>query len=107
MKARVLGGIAGLSMLAAGMAQAGVHREHDRYERKRVQAGELISRTLGCREGQLTGGGFLILGQPEDRVIYGVTASFPLSDGRWRVDLRNVSGETQELNMVIYVLCAR
>ena len=93
-----------VASLLAPMAQA-IHREDDRYVRKRVDAGELISRTLGCRKGDLTGGGYLIIGQPENKAIFNVTANFPLSDGRWRVDLRNVSGEDQPLTLQIYALC--
>jgi len=98
------GAVALAVLLTAGSAQA-IHREDDRYVRKRVEPGELISRTLGCGAGDLTGGGYLLLGQPEDRVLFNVTASFPLADGRWRVDLRNVSGERQELTLQIYALC--
>ena len=100
----VTGAVALAICLSAGAAQA-LHREDARYVRKKVEAGELISRTLGCKTGELTGGGYLITGQPEDRVLFNVTASFPLSDGRWRVDLRNVSGQEQPLTLQIYALC--
>lgn len=93
--------------LAAGTAAQAIHREDDRYVRKRVAAGELVSRTLGCRTGDLTGGGYLITGQPEDAAIFNVTASFPLADGRWRVDLRNVSAQGQPLTLQIYALCTQ
>ena len=101
---KALIGASAALILASTMAQA-IHRESDRYVRKQVRAGELVSRTLGCDSGELTGGGYLITGQPEDRVLFNVTASFPLSDGRWRVDLRNVSGEDQPLTLQIYALC--
>ncbi|MFN3144741.1 MAG: hypothetical protein ACE368_05495 [Paracoccaceae bacterium] len=94
-----------LALPAACPAVAATHRETDLYERKRVEPGELIVRTLGCKSGDLTGGGYMISGQPEDRILYNVTASFPLADGRWRVDLRNVSGERQPLTLRVYVLC--
>jgi hypothetical protein len=94
-----------VSVFATTAAQA-IHRESDRYVRKRVENGELISRTLGCDKGQLTGGGYLLSGQPEDRILFNVIANFPLSDGRWRVDLRNVSGQDQPLTLQIYALCA-
>jgi len=97
-------GLAVAATLITTVAQA-FHRESDRYVRKRVQAGELVSRTLGCDTGKLTGGGYLITGQPEDKSIFNVTANFPLSDGRWRVDLRNVSGQDQPLTLQIYALC--
>ncbi len=93
------------AMMISATATQAIHREDDRYVRKQVKAGELISRTLGCREGELTGGGYLITGQPENKAIFNVTASFPLADGRWRVDLRNVSGEDQPLTLQIYALC--
>jgi len=44
-------------------------------------------------------------GQPEDAILFNVIANFPLSDGRWRVDLRNVSGQDQPLTLQIYALC--
>ena len=97
-----------LMSLVAAMAATSAyanHRESDRYVRKQVKAGELISRTLGCDTGDLTGGGYYIAGQPENKSIFNVTANFPLSDGRWRVDLRNVSGEDQPLTLQIYALC--
>ena len=99
----LLSASAGL-ILATTMAEA-IHRESDRYVRKRVEPGELVSRTLGCDRGELTGGGYLITGQPENKSLFNVTANFPLSDGRWRVDLRNVSGENQPLTLQIYALC--
>ena len=93
-----------IATLATTAAQAN-HRESDRYVRKQVDAGELVSRTLGCKTGELTGGGYYIAGQPDNKSIFNVTANFPLADGRWRVDLRNVSGEDQPLTLQIYALC--
>jgi len=90
--------------LAATSAHA-IHRESDRYVRKQVNPGELISRTLGCDKGELAGGGYLISGQPDNRIDFNVIANFPLSDGRWRVDLRNITDENQPLTLQIYALC--
>ncbi len=97
--------LSALAIAVALPAGAATHRETDLYERKRVEPGELIVRTVACKSGDLTGGGYLLSGQPEDRILYNVTASFPLADGRWRVDLRNVSGERQPLTLRVYVLC--
>jgi len=98
-------GIAVATTVFATTAAQAIHRESDRYVRKRVETGELVSRTLGCDKGDLTGGGYLISGQPDDKILFNVIANFPLSDGRWRVDLRNVSGEDQPLTLQIYALC--
>ena len=95
---------AALAACLAGPALA--ERVDDRYERKRVSPGELVSRTVECRTGTLTGGGYYLPGQPDNRVLFNVTANFPLADGRWRVDLRNVSGSDQPLVLQIYALCA-
>ncbi len=82
-----------------------IHREDDLYERKRVTPGEFITRTVTCATGEMTGGGYQISGAPEDVIAFNVTANYPLSDGRWRVALRNVTDENQELTLRIYVLC--
>ena len=92
-------------LLAVFAAPATAERVDDRYERKRVEPGELISRTIECPRGAATGGGYYLPGQPDDRVLFNVTANFPLADGRWRVDLRNVSGENQPLVLQIYAIC--
>jgi len=92
-------------LLAALAAPAAADRVDDRYERKRVAPGELISRTIGCPVGEAVSGGYLLPGQPDDRIVFNVTANFPLADGRWRVDLRNVSGENQPLTLQIYAIC--
>ena len=94
-----------VAALALATPAWATHREDDVYERKRVVPGEMVSRSLGCAEGELTGGGYNIPGQPENGAPFNITANYPLADGRWRVDLRNISDETQELTLRIYVLC--
>jgi len=99
--ALALGAFFSLALVSPALAE----RVDDRYERKRVAPGELISRSVACVRGDLTGGGYFIPGQPEDRIVFNVTANFPLADGRWRVDLRNVSDRAQPLTLLVYALC--
>lgn len=89
----------------AGTAQADLTRETERFERKRVSAGEEVSREQACPRGSdLTGGGFALYNLPDDAAPFVVTASYPL-DNAWRVEIRNVSDGPQPLAFRIYALC--
>lgn len=90
----------------ATAAQAGIIRETERFERKRVSAGEEVSRELACPRGtQLTGGGFALYNLPDNAAPFVVTASYPL-DSAWRVEIRNVSDAPEPLAFRIYALCS-
>lgn len=95
-----------LAMLLAAPASgfAEIIREEDEYQRVRVAAGERISRAVGCREGELTGGGYRLSGADTDAAFL-VLANYPLADGRWRVAVRNQSDEAQPLTLWVYALC--
>ncbi|GAB5445638.1 hypothetical protein [Gymnodinialimonas sp.] len=93
------------TLLAAPLpGLADVIREDDEYQRARVAAGERISRAVGCREGELTGGGYRMSGADTDAAFI-VLANYPLADGRWRVAVRNQSDEAQPLTLWVYALC--
>ncbi len=84
---------------------AEIIRETERFERKRVSAGEEVTRTVTCPRGHtLTGGGYALYNLPDDRIEFMVTASYPLDEG-WRVELRNISDSAQPLAFRIYALC--
>lgn len=83
---------------------ADIVREEYEYQRARVAAGERISRAAGCRNGELTGGGFRLSGADSDAAFL-VLANYPLADGRWRVAVRNQSDEAQPLTLWVYALC--
>jgi len=86
-------------------AAADVLRETERFERKRVSAGEEVSREVSCpRASDLTGGGFALFNLPDDAAPFVVTASYPL-DNAWRVEIRNVSSGPEPLTFRIYALC--
>jgi hypothetical protein len=87
-------------------AHAGVIRETERFERKRVSAGEEVSRELACPRGtDLTGGGFALYNLPDNAAPFVVTASYPL-DSAWRVEIRNITEGPQPLAFRIYALCS-
>lgn len=91
-----------LAVPSVGFAE--IVREEDEYQRARVAAGERISRAVGCREGELTGGGYRLSGADADAAFI-VLANYPLADGRWRVALRNQSDRSQPLTLWVYALC--
>ena len=93
-----------LAALLAAPVAADIVRETDRYERARILPGETISRTLGCRNGDVAGGGYWLT-EADDPAAFRVTANFPLLDDRWRVDVMNVSDRNQPLTLRLYVLC--
>jgi hypothetical protein len=100
--ATTLAAMAGL----ATSAQADIVRETERFERKRVAAGEEVSRELACPRGtELTGGGFALYNLPDDAAPFVVTASYPL-DSAWRVEIRNISEAPEPLAFRIYALCS-
>ena len=91
--------------LMATTAQADVFRVSERFERKRVNIDEEVSKTVDCPRGTtLTGGGYALYNLPSDRIDFMVTASYPFQDG-WRVEIRNTSGKPQPLAMRLYALC--
>ena len=93
--------LAGLALPAA----AETLRETERFERKRVTAGEEVDYTVDCPRGHsVTGGGYALYNLPDDRVLFTVTANYPLDDG-WRVEVRNVSETSQPLALRVYALC--
>ena len=93
--------LAGLALPAA----AETLRETERFERKRVSAGEEVDYTVDCPRGHsVTGGGYALYNLPDDRVLFMVTANYPLDDG-WRVEVRNVSQTAQPLALRVYALC--
>lgn len=97
--------LAAISALMAFPAAADITRETERFERRRVSAGEEVSRTVDCpRSTTLTGGGYALYNLPDDRIEYMVTASYPFDNG-WRVEIRNVSDGPQPLTLRVYALC--
>ena len=97
--------VAALGVLATS-ASAEITRETERFERKRVSAGEEVSLELACPRGtNLTGGGFALYNLPDDAAPFVVTASYPL-DSAWRVEIRNVSDAPEPLAFRIYALCS-
>ena len=103
---RAFGSIIGAACVAlcAGAACAEIVREEEEYVRLRVQPGERISQDVACRDGVLTGGGYRLSGAEADAAFL-VLANYPLTDGRWRVDVRNQSDENQRLTLWVYALC--
>lgn len=102
-------GVLGLAALAlasqVGAAGAETLRETERFERKRVSAGEEVAREVPCPKGYaLSGGGFALYNLPDDRADFLVTASYPHDDG-WRVEIRNVSDGPLPLTFRVYALC--
>lgn len=97
--------LAAAAILLAGSAQADVFRVSERFERKRVNINEEVSKTVDCPpRTTLTGGGYALYNLPADRIDFKVTASYPFQDG-WRVEIRNASGKPQPLAMRLYALC--
>ena len=81
-------------------------RETERFERKRVSAGEEVSREVPCPRGYaLSGGGYALYNLPDDRADFLVTASYP-HEGGWRVEIRNVSNAALPLTFRVYALCS-
>ena len=99
---------AALVVTLAGLAlpaTAETLRDTERFERKRVSAGEEVDYTVDCPRGHsVTGGGYALYNLPDDRVLFMVTANYPLDDG-WRVEVRNVSQTAQPLALRVYALC--
>ena len=97
---RVFGvGVAAVcAAVCAGTAWAEIVGEEEEYVRLRVQPGERISQDVACRDGVLTGGGYRLSGAEADAAFL-VLANYPLTDGRWRVDVRNQSDENQRLTL--------
>lgn len=96
--------LSALAVLATS-AQAEITRETERFERKRVSAGEEVSRELACPRGTHLTGGFALYNLPDDAAPFVVTASYPLYSA-WRVEIRNVSDGPEPLAFRIYALCS-
>jgi hypothetical protein len=93
---------------AAFLAQPATAQDTDseRIERRRVGPGETVTRSLECpARAQVTGGGYHLFGQPEDRMDFVVTGSYPLGDRRWQVEVMNISDATLPLTFRIYIIC--
>ncbi|QQA42801.1 hypothetical protein [Pelagovum pacificum] len=81
-------------------------RESERYERKRLSAGEVVSRTYECSGGMTAiSGGYRLYGQPDNSIDFMVVANYPDGRGGWRIDIRNVTDRAQELAFRIYAIC--
>lgn len=86
-------------------AHAAIIRESERFERKRVNVGEEVTRTVDCPAGgSVTGEGYSLYNLPSDRTLFMVTASYPLNEG-WRVEIRNITDDTHPLTFRVYALC--
>lgn len=98
--------IAAMLALGGTALQAETIRETERFERKRVSAGEEVAREVACPRGfALSGGGYALYNLPDDRADFLVTASYPHEDG-WRVEIRNVSDGALPLTFRVYALCS-
>ncbi|MEL7117169.1 MAG: hypothetical protein AAGP08_16560, partial [Pseudomonadota bacterium] len=94
-----------LAVVTAAPLAADTIRETERFERKRVSAGEEVAREVPCPRGYaLSGGGYALYNLPDDRADFLVTASYPHEDG-WRVEIRNVSDGSLPLTFRVYALC--
>lgn len=86
-------------------AQAEIERVSERFERKRVSAGEEVMRIVDCPRGAVvTGGGYALYNLPDDAIPFVVTASYP-QDEAWRVEIRNITDASEALTFRVYALC--
>lgn len=91
----------------ATIASAEIERVSERFERKRVSAGEEVMRVVDCPRGaQLTGGGYALYNLPDDAIPFVVTASYPTDDA-WRVEIRNITERPEALTFRVYALCEK
>ena len=78
----------------------------ERIERRRVEPGETVVRNLQCpARMQVTGGGYHLFGQPDDRVDFVVTGNYPLGDSQWQVEVKNITDGNLPLTFRIYIIC--
>ncbi|KMW57801.1 hypothetical protein AIOL_002769 [Candidatus Rhodobacter oscarellae] len=106
MRKTLFAAVLGMAAVPAAILHAETLRETERFERKRVSAGEEVAREVPCPRGyNLTSGGYALYNLPDDRADFLVTASYPHEDG-WRVEIRNVSDRPLPLTFRVYALCS-
>jgi hypothetical protein len=94
------------TVLVTTVTAFAAHREVEELHYSQIPAGEVISKVVGCKSGELLSGGYRLDNAPIASVDIVVFSSHASTETTWLVEARNVSSRAVSGTLFVTVICS-